>query len=226
MSGARTSLTPTAATASDCASALNDPGRALLIIGSPKIKSPNTSGVLGGYVLAQLEQRGWETKSLKLRGSLLKGAEQAEFLAAIDRADLILLAFPLYIDSLPFLMMKLLEVMAEHFSAHPQESSKRLFAIANNGFPEAYQNALALAICQRFAMDTGMIWLGGLAMGSGEALFGGLAIEGVEREGRPPVTHVIQALDIASAALADGRMVPSIRSGQIDGPTADSLDPL
>ncbi|MDV3351939.1 NAD(P)H-dependent oxidoreductase [Leptothoe sp. LEGE 181152] len=186
---------------------LGGPGRALLIIGSPKVKSPSTSGVLGGYVLAQLNQRGWETESLTLRKNLLQGEGQAEFLAAVDRAELILLAFPLYVDSLPFLVMKSLEVMAKHLSTDPPESPKRLFAIANNGFPEAHHNALALAICQRFAIDTGLIWLGGLALGAGEALFGGQPIEGTEREG-PPVEHVIQALDITSAALADGQRVP------------------
>ena len=201
-------LMPTSETAIMPAPTMDGPGRALLIIGSPKVKSPSTSGVLGGYVLKQLKQRGWETKSLTLRGNLLKDERQTEFLAAVEWAELMLLAFPLYIDSLPFLMMKSLEVMAEHISAHPQESPKRFFAIANNGFPEAHNNAPALAICQRFAIETGMIWLGGLAMGAGQALFGGLPIEGTERAGRPPVKHVIQALDIASAALADGQMVP------------------
>ncbi len=184
------------------------PGRALLLVGSPKVKSPSTSAVLGGYVLNQLKQRGWETESLTLRGNLLQEEGLAEFGTAIDRTNLILLVFPLYIDSLPFLMMKSLEVMAEHFSNCSEKNPKRLFALANNGFPEAYQNALALAICQRFAIDTNMIWLGGLAMGAGEALFGGLPIEGTERAGRPPVKQIIQALDVASAALGNGQIVP------------------
>lgn len=183
-------------------------GRALLIVGSPKVKSPSTSGALGEYVLQQLQQRGWETESLVLRGNLLRGEGQVEFLARVDQADLLLLVFPLYIDSLPFLMMRALEVMAEHLAAHPQPSPKRVVAIANNGFPEAYHNAPALAICRRFTLDTGMIWAGGLAMGAGEALFGGQPIAGPERAGRPPVKHVIQALEIAGAALAQGQAVP------------------
>ncbi len=97
----------------------------------------------------------------------INGEGQIEFLAAVDRANLILLVFPLYIDSLPFLMMKSLEVMAEHISARSQESPKRLFAIANNAFPEAHHNAVALSICRRFAAETGMIWTGGLALGAG-----------------------------------------------------------
>ncbi len=182
------------------------PGRALSIVGSPKVESPSTSGVLGGYVVEELKQRGWETESLTLRGHLLQGEGQTEFLAAVDRADLILLVFPLYIDSLPFLMMKSLEVMAEHISAHSQESPKRLFAISNNGAPEAHHNAVALGICRQFAAATGMIWSGGLALGAG-ALLNGQPIEAAQRK-RIPVKHVIQALDIASAALADGQIVP------------------
>ncbi len=202
-----TSLMQTAMTASVSSPTLDAPGRALLIVGSPRVKSPSTSGVLGGYVVEQLKQRGWETESLTLRGHLLQGKGQTEFLAAVDRANLILLAFPLYIDSLAFLMMKSLEVMAKHICARSQENPKRLFAIANNGFPEAHNNAPALAICRQFAADTGMIWSGGLAMGAGATLFNGQLIEEAQRK-LIPVKHVIQALDMASAALADGQIVP------------------
>ncbi len=185
------------------------PSQAMLLLGSPKVKSPSTSSVLGGYVLEQLKQRGWEIESLTLRGNLLRGEGQADFLATVERADLLILAFPLYIDALPFLVTKALEVIAAHCSSQPQIKPKRLVAISNNGFPEAHQNAIALAICQRFAVDTGMIWAGGLAMGAGEALSSGLPLTGVQRGGRPPVQHVIQALDLASAALAEGKPIPS-----------------
>ena len=202
------SLMPTRAIANVNTPTGDVPGRALLIVGSPKVKSPSTSAVLGGYVLNQLKQKDWETESLTLRGNLLNGEEPTEFLAAIERANLLLLAFPLYIDSLPFLMMKSLEVMAKYLSINPQKPPKRLLAIVNNGFPEAHHNVVALGICQQFAADTGMVWSGGLAMGAGEALFGGLPIEGTERAGQPPVKHIIQALKLASAALANGQMIP------------------
>ncbi len=53
-----------------------------------------------------------------------------------------------------------------------------------------------------------MTWAGGLAMGAGEALSSGLPLTGTQRGGRPPVQHVIQALDLASAALAEGKPIP------------------
>jgi multimeric flavodoxin WrbA len=204
-----TSLMPTSGSNVADISVEDRPSRAILVVGSPKVKSPSTSSVLGGYVLEQLKQRGWEIESLTLRGNLLRGEGQADFLASVERADLLILAFPLYIDALPFLVTKALEVIAAHCSSQPQIRSKRLFAISNNGFPEAHHNAIALAICQRFAVDTGMIWAGGLAMGAGEALSSGLPLTGIQRSGRPPVQHVIQALDLASAALAEGKPISS-----------------
>jgi multimeric flavodoxin WrbA len=204
-----TSLMPTSESNVADTSVGDRQGRALLMVGSPKVKTPSTSNVLGRYILDQLKQRGWEIESLTLRGNLLRGEGQNEFLRSIERADLLIFAFPLYIDSLPFLMMKALEVIASHYSSQPQIRPKRLFAISNNGFPEAHHNAIALAICQRFAIDTGMIWAGGLAMGAGEALLSGLPLTGVQRSGRPPVQHIIQALDLASTALAEGKPIPS-----------------
>jgi len=94
-------------------------GKALLIVGSPKTKSPSTSGVLGRYLLERLKERGWETESLTLRAGLRLEAGQRELLSSTDRADLLLLAFPLYVDSLPFLVTKALEVIASHRQTLP-----------------------------------------------------------------------------------------------------------
>ena len=183
------------------------PGRVLLIVGSPKIKSPSTSGVFGGYLLERLRERGWETESLTLKPGLRQEKGQAELVSSIDRADLVLLVFPLYIDALPFLVTKALEVIAANRRARPNGRSLRLFALSNNGFPEGYQNTLALAICRRFAYENGMVWVGGLAVGAGEALSGGQSLTAKDRSG-PPVKHVIRALDMTAAALASGKPVP------------------
>jgi multimeric flavodoxin WrbA len=130
--------------------------RACLIVGSPKTLSSSTSSVLGNYLLERLKERDWETESLTLKASLCVARGQNALLAAVDRADLLLFAFPLYIDALPFLMTKALEVISDHRQTTEHPRPQRLFAIANNGFAESYQNHLALSICQRFATETGM----------------------------------------------------------------------
>jgi multimeric flavodoxin WrbA len=182
--------------------------RALLIVGSPKTKSASTSGVLGGFLLDRLEECGWEIESLTLNASLRQETGQARLCSAVERADLVLLVFPLYIDALPFLVTKALEVIVAHRSAKSCMRTQRLAVVCNSGFPEAHQSAAAVAICHRFAEQCGMMWAGALAMGAGEALSSGQLLTDPGRSG-PPVAHVIQALDLASAALDEGRPVPS-----------------
>jgi len=191
--------------------------RALLLVGSPKVrptggstaagKIPSTSGVLGNYLLERLQLDGWETESLTIRASVLRPDGQAELLSATDRADLILLAFPLYVDALPSLVTKALEVIATHRRALANPLPQRLAVVVNNGFPEAHQNTVALAICHQFAAQSRIAWAGGLALGAGEAISSGRPLIALDRSG-PRVNHVIRALDLTAAALAEGHPVP------------------
>ena len=127
----------------------------------------------------------------------------------MDRADLILLAFPLYIDVLVYLPTKALEVIAEHRRAAGDGARLQgLFGLANNGFPEAHQNNLALSILRLFAARSGMTWLGGMALGAGEGILGGRPLEAKSADGIP-LFRISQALDTAGAALARGEALPA-----------------
>jgi len=183
--------------------------RALAIVGSPKTKSASTSGVLAAHLLERLAQRGWETESLTLKASVRNEGGQAELLTSVGRADLLLLVFPLYVDALPFLVTKALEVIAAHRLETASPRPQRLMAVVNCGFPEPHQNTAALAICSRFAAQSGIEWAGCLALGAGEIVSGGHPLAGPGRAGLPPAGHLVQALDLAAAALAEGRTVPS-----------------
>ena len=182
-------------------------GRALLIVGSPKTKSSSTSSVLGGFLLQGLKARGWEIESMILRASLNRPEGEGELLSSVERAGLILLVFPLYVDSLPYLVTRALAVIAAHRRAYPNPSLKRLVAIVNSGFPETHQNAVALAICREFTAQSGFAWAGGLALGGG-GMIGGQPLTGAKRS-RPPIKHVISALEMTAAALAEGQPVPA-----------------
>jgi multimeric flavodoxin WrbA len=181
--------------------------RVLLIVGSPKTKSPSTSSVLGGYLLDRLKERGWETESLTLRASLNRPEGEGELLASVERAGLILLVFPLYADALPYLVTKALAVIAAHRRASGQPFPPRLVGIVNSGFPETRQNAVALAICREFAAQTGFKWAGSLALAAG-GMIGSQPLTEAKRSS-PPVKHVVAALEMTAAALAEGRPVPA-----------------
>jgi multimeric flavodoxin WrbA len=182
------------------------PGRALLIIGSPKIKNRSTSSILGKALLHTMERKGWETESLTLKTSLERNKGQAELCTAVDRSDLIILALPLYVDALPYLVTKALEIIHQHKKHSGNLRHQRLFTLINNGFPEYEHNALALAMCRRFADQSGLVWAGSLAMGAGEAIGGGQELTDPKRSG-PPSGHILQALDQAGRELSAGRSV-------------------
>ena len=180
-------------------------GRALLIVGSPKINQRSTSAILGEYVLGKMAAAGWETGTLTLKADLKRESGQKKLRAAAGQADLIILAFPLYVDALPFLVTKALEVLADQRPTDA-DTPRRLFTIINNGFPEYQQNALALAICRNFADQCGFTWAGALALGAGEALGGETDLHMKNRMGLSR-SHIRRALGTAGSRLAENRPV-------------------
>ncbi|XOF34021.1 MAG: flavodoxin family protein [Candidatus Electrothrix sp. YB6] len=185
--------------------------RALLITGSPKSNSSSTSSILGEFLLKELNRRGIIVDSLTLKKDLLHNEGQRNLNAAVEKADMILIAFPLYFDTLPFLVTKALEVIASHRENITGEKDKFFLALLNNGLTESYQNAVALAICRNFAVECNMVWAGGLAIGIGEGLINGRSLTGFRGFGgfkRPPLFYVTRSLKLTAAALAAGQPVP------------------
>ncbi len=175
--------------------------RAVLLVGSPRTKK-STSASLGGYLFEQLNMRGIETQTIQIHTSLYSQERMNTMYEAINNADLVVLAFPLYVDSLPAPVIAALEKIAVHRNGHA--SSIRFAAIANCGFPEADHNNTALTICSEFARQNGLTWMGGLALGAGEGLVHGIPLN--EMDGR--AIPLKQALDVSAEALASGQPMP------------------
>ncbi len=176
--------------------------RVLLLIGSAK-RPRSTSESLGSYLLERLRERGCATEELFLYRSLASEEGCKALLAATAQADVLILAFPLYVDSLPALVIRALENIAKHRQAADNLRKQRLLSIVNCGFPETHQNDTALAICRRFAREAGFEWAGGLALGGGEAI-DGEPLSSVKLLAR----NVIRSLDLTAESLARGETVP------------------
>jgi multimeric flavodoxin WrbA len=177
--------------------------RALLLVGSPRTRK-STSNSLGGYLFEQLGARGVQTETTYIHTTIRSADRMKAMLQAIDAADLVLLAFPLYVDSLPAPVTEALERIDAH-RANSHHTQRKLFAaISNCGFPEADHNATALAICENFARQAGFDWAGSLALGAGQGMVHGLPLN--ELDGR--VIPLKKALDLAAEALARGLAIP------------------
>ena len=176
--------------------------RALLLIGSGKPVHSNSES-LGGYLLAGLARHGFKTRTLKVPHTLRGQGGLTTIIEEVRQATLVLLSTPLYWDSLPAAIIEAMEAVDEDRRGHPPEDLQRLVVIINSGFPEARQSDTALAICRRFAKETGFEWAGGLAMGAGGAA-GERPLNQVGRR----VRHAVCALDLTAEALARGEKVP------------------
>lgn len=176
---------------------------ALLLIGSAKPEGASTSESLGSYLLARLEQHGLQTSAIFLHRALRTPQRTNDMLAAVDAADLVIAAFPLYVDTLPYLVTAALERIAEHRASQIAPRPACFAAIVNCGFPEAFHNDTALAVCRQFANQTGLDWAGGLSLGGGGVVHGQPLLQGGGK-----VRKLVAALDLAAAALAAGQPIP------------------
>ena len=177
--------------------------RALLLVGSPRTRK-STSNSLGSYLFAGLGARGIQSETIYIHTTLHSLERMKAMLEAIDAADLVMLAFPLYVDSLPAPVTEALERIAAN-RANSHLSHRQLFAaISNCGFPEADHNATALAICENFARQAGFDWAGSLALGAGQGMVHGAPLD--ELDGR--AIPLKKALDLAAEALTQGLVIP------------------
>jgi multimeric flavodoxin WrbA len=175
--------------------------RAALLVGSPRTKK-STSAALGGYLMERLAVRGIETETIQIYTQFNSAEHVKQSLEKLDRADLVVLAFPLYVDSLPAPVIAALEKIAARRAL--VQTSQRFAAIANCGFPEAHHNDTALAICEEFAAQTGMTWFGSLALGAGEGMVHGKPLNELGGQG----ASFRKSIELAAVALVEGNPIP------------------
>jgi multimeric flavodoxin WrbA len=142
---------------------------ALLLVGSPK-HNGGTSMVIAEYLASRLREIHVDTE-IKHVHQAIDGGKEDELFDAIDRADSVVLLFPLYVDSLPSGVVRFFELFLERKGENGGRG-KPFYAISNSGFPESIQSTVALEICVLFARDTGFAWNGGGAVGGGYLLEG------------------------------------------------------
>jgi len=181
---------------------MNKDENILLLVGSPK-NSSSTSASLGDYLTLRLEELGRSIEKEYIYKLIRKDEGQKKMLSMVDNADLIILAFPLYVDCLPAGVIKTLELIANHRKSLNNPKKIGFVVLINCGFPEAEQNITAIAICKIFAHEVGFEWKGALSLGMGGAI-GGRSVE--ERGGM--VRNLKKGYNLAAKALAEGKNIP------------------
>lgn len=174
---------------------------ALVLVGSPKGRN-SSSFLLASKMAEGMRKHGAAVREELVHAGLRSEEATLRLLDAVDAADLLVFSFPLYVDSLPSPLTRLVERIAVRRAGAAGKGSTRLAVMVQCGFPESRQCDTAIGICRLFAERTGMHWSGALAMGMGGSL--GQGFEKLPAGGR----DILRALDMASESLAKGGRHP------------------
>jgi NAD(P)H-dependent FMN reductase len=178
------------------------PQKAVFLIGSPRGKK-SASRALAERLMAGLSGRGVASEIHSLTRAVESEEKAAAMLEAVEKTDILVFSFPLYVDQLPAPVVWTLERIAERRKQGRSDRHAWLAAIVQSGFPETHQNLPAVEIMRRFAESSGFRWAGGLAMGMGGAAGGQ---DNEKREGM--LRNVFRGLDLAAVGLSQDRPIP------------------
>lgn len=88
----------------------------------------------------------------------------------VIKNDTLLLASPLYADSLPSSALRFLYSFDDFLKKQKNNINLNVYGIINCGFLEGSQNKIALQILKNFCIRTNLNWHFGIGIGAGEAL--------------------------------------------------------
>ncbi|MCE5297072.1 MAG: NAD(P)H-dependent oxidoreductase [Euryarchaeota archaeon] len=174
--------------------------KAVLLIGSPR-DGATTSGALGEHLMSLLAAKGIETRSHIISRSLIAKASYDEMLNDVSSSDIVVLSYPVYIDSPPSNVIRWMEMVRDDGLAELE--GKTFLAIGNCEDPDPRKLDVSIMIMRNFSDGNRMRWAGGLRMPMSCAI-DGASLSSAGGRGR----WAAMALDIVAAALADGQTIP------------------
>ncbi len=186
--------------------------RAILLIGSAKPRGTSASEALGDALIRRLRSRHWRCeKYFMLRMTKLGRQGSPKLVTAVQNASLLVIACPVYYNSLPALILKGLTDLAD--SLPRGTALPAVLPIIQCGFPESTHTRLAVGIIARATSAAGFPWAGHLALGEGAMMGNGVDLE-TDRRFRT----LCKLFDQVAATLDQGRSVPAALTASLAKP--------
>lgn len=129
-----------------------------LINGSPRARSTS------GFALEKLKEN-LDSKEIIVEFNLINSPLTVTDVEEISDCDAIVIASPLYFDSLPSHVINALITIENNLPT--SEKSLEVFAISNGGFAEADNSAKSFSVISNWCRKCGFKWKYGIGIGSG-----------------------------------------------------------
>lgn len=141
----------------------------LVLIGSPRTKESN-SEVISNELINKLSSKDINCTRLYLE-NLAKGQEGV-LEDNINKAEVIILAAPVYENSVPSIVLKAFELLHENKNKITSQN-RSMLVIANSGFCDTEGCKNLIAACSLFSKAMSFQWLGGITVVPGTLIEGG-----------------------------------------------------
>ena len=134
-----------------------------LINGSPKVKNSASEFILTS--VKSLLPADSVFKEFKFNRPILNEID----LEKIADTDVLIFAFPLYVDGIPSHLLRCLDQMETYFNTMEMKKIK-VYALVNCGFYEGHQANIALAMMKNWCSKVKLDWGQGIGIGGGGML--------------------------------------------------------
>lgn len=135
-----------------------------LINGSPKIEN-SASGCLLKELKAFLEYNNNIISEYHFNKTQLSREEMEQ----LAQCNVLIFAFPIYVDGIPSHLLNCLMQLESFFSAI-EKKNIIVYSIVNCGFYEGHQTAIAIEMMRNWCIKSGLCWGQGVGVGAGGML--------------------------------------------------------
>ena len=170
-----------------------------LINGSPKAKNSASECILNTLKAQFLN--GNEITEYNFRTPKLSNDD----LELIAECNILVFAFPLYVDGIPSQLLNCLYQMEMFFKTKPIKNMT-VYSLVNSGFYEGHQNAIALEIMKNWCEKANLKWGQGIGIGGG----GMLSMMAGVSDGKGPQKNLFQALKAIVSTISTGASADNI----------------
>ncbi len=150
--------------------------KVIALLGCTRAGKTTTESIVD-YMIKNIENNDIQIDKYRADQIYNVDSKLAGFIEVLSECDMLLVCSPVYVHSLPYPLLCIMEQLAKELDKNFWDN-KKMIAIIHNGYPQPIQRKTCFEICENFADQMGIKWLGGIGFG-GSPIIDGRPLEKV-----------------------------------------------